>query len=236
MYRDDSCRTECVSRRVAALPLAAILALGATAHAAEPGDVSFPFMLGTNVYTHRFGVDGYSATDTTIANSFQLSEFPGAGVFVLPRLRLGLNFQFTEAITNPPAASAFTVFGLLPQINYNFWGPLTASLVPSFYARLAGQNQFGFAVQGVFSAALPLGRGFSGVLALEIPVYVTPYVSIGFTPLIGFSYHLQVHRRPKPLQEPLRPPPESQQPPPPSQPPNPPPESQQPPPPAGETR
>jgi hypothetical protein len=174
----------------------ATLASAGAAQAAEPGDMSFPFMLGTNVYTHRFGAEGYTATDTTIANSFQLSEFPGAGAFVTPRLRLGLNLQFTEAITNPPAASRFTVFALLPQINYNFWGPLTASLVPSLYARLAGVNEFGFAVQGVFSAALPLGRGFSGVLALEVPLYVVPYVSIGITPLIGFSYHLKLHRKP----------------------------------------
>lgn len=169
---------------------------GARATAAEAGDISFPFMLGTNVYSHRFADYGKPAADRTVADSFALSEFVGAGYFVTNRLRLGLNLQFTEAITEPsaPYPSRFTIFALLPQINYNFWGPLTASIVPTIPLRLDGENQAGFAVQAVLAAALPLGANFSAVVALEVPVFFYPTVSVGITPLIGVSYRLPRRR------------------------------------------
>jgi hypothetical protein len=97
-----------------------------------------------------------------------LSQFPGAGVFVAKRRRLGVNLQFTESLTNPPAGQRFVLCAVLPQVSCDFWGPLTVSLVPSFAARWAGVNQLGFYLQGVISAALPLGHGFSGVLAVEV--------------------------------------------------------------------
>lgn len=184
------------SRAAAAVVVAALSLHGALARAAEAGEVTFPFMLGTNLYTHRFAAYGKAAADRTIADTFGFSQFVGAGYFVTDRLRLGLNLQFTEAVTQPTPAypSAFTIFALLPQLNFNFWGPLTASLVPTIPLRLEGEWKAGFAVQAVLAAALPLGAGFSGVVALEVPVFFYPTVSVGLTPLIGVTWRL-----PRPL-------------------------------------
>jgi hypothetical protein len=176
--------------------LSLVVAGAAPSMAAEQGEVTFPFMLGTNVYSHQFAAEGKKASDKTVADSFALSEFVGAGYFVTRRLRLGMNLQFSEAITNPPSASAFTLYGFLLQINYNFWGPLTASIVPTFLGRYGGVNQFAFNIQAVFAAALRFGHGFSGVLAIEFPVYVYPVVSIGITPLLGFTYGFPTRKPP----------------------------------------
>ncbi len=175
-----------IDRRI----LVGLLLAGRTAVAAEAGDITSPFSLGANVYTHRFAAEGKMAADTTIANGVGLSEFPGIGYFVSDRLRLGLNLQFTEALTNPPQGGAFTTFALLPQINFNFWGPFTASLVPTFVLRLAGVDQFGFNVQAVLAYGVSLGAGFSLQMAVEVPFYFVPMVSVGITPLVGVVYRL----------------------------------------------
>jgi hypothetical protein len=177
--------------------LALALALAGTTHArgGEPGDWSFPVQLGTSLYSHRFAALGYKASDTTIADSFQLSEFIGAGAWVLPRLRVGLNLQLTTAITDPPHGERLAAVLFLPQLNWNFWGPLTASFVPAFATRLAGTNQFGLALQAVLTASVSFGHGFVGSASIEVPVYVFPYVSIGVTPLIAVSYVFRPRRR-----------------------------------------
>ena len=179
-------------RRARAVLVAGLCLHGALARAGEAGEVTFPFMLGASVYSHRFAAYGKAAADRTIADTFGLSQFVGAGYFVTDRLRLGLNLQFSEAVTQPtpPYPSAFTTFALLPQLNYNFWGPFTASLVPTIPLRMEGEPKVGFAVQAVLAAALPLGAGFSGVLALEVPVFFYPSVSVGLTPLIGVTWRL----------------------------------------------
>ena len=176
--------------RLATSLLALILAQNA--RAAEAGDVTIPFSLGTNVYTHQFAGEGKEAKDTTLNNSFQLSAFPGVGYFVTDRLRLGLNLQFTAVVREPakPLPSRYATFGVLPQVNYNVWGPWTVSLVPSFYFRLQGISQYGFALQGVVTYALPLADNFAATASLEVPYYFTPYRTIGITPLIGVVYRL----------------------------------------------
>ncbi len=186
------------SRLPAALLAMACLAGPPCARAAEVGDVTLTYNFGTSLYAHRFAALGKTAGDTTIADTFGLSEFLGAGVFVTPRLRLGLNVQFTEAITEPaePYPSRFAVFALLPQFNYNFWGPLTASFVPGVLLRLNGTNQMGFVPQAVLTAAVPLGAGFSALFSVEVPVMVYPIVSVGITPLVGVGYRVP-RARPK---------------------------------------
>lgn len=160
--------------------------------AAEAGDVTVPFSLGTSVYSHQFAAEGKPVKDTTLKNTFQLSEFPGIGYFVTDHLRLGVNLQFTEVVREPakPLPSRYATFAILPQINYNFWGPLTASLVPTFATRLAGEDQYGFAVQGVLTGAAPITDDLNGTLGIEVPLFLRPYVSIGITPLVGVSYLL----------------------------------------------
>ena len=165
-------------------------ALSSPVLAAQAGDITAPFSIGTNVYTHRYASEGKPAKDTTSKDSFQISEFPGIGYFVTDQLRLGVNLQFTEVVRQPakPLPSRFSSFAILPQINYNFWGPLTASLVPSFATRLGGESQYAFYVQGVLTAAMPLTDRLAATGGFEIPVFLDPYRSIGFTPIVGVSY------------------------------------------------
>ena len=167
------------------------------ARAAEAGDVTFTYNFGASLYNHRFAAYGKTSSDSTIADTFGLGEFVGGGYFVTRRLRIGLNLQFTEAITEPtpPYPSRFTIFALLPQLNYNFWGPLTVSFVPAVAFRLAGTNQIGFIPQLVLTAAVPLGAGFAALFSVEIPVMVYPTVTIGITPLLGIAYRLPRARR-----------------------------------------
>ncbi len=176
------------------------LLTASTAAAREAGDVTIPFNLGANLYSHRFAYYGKKESDSTIADRFALSEFVGAGYFVSDRWRLGLNLQFSEAITSPyPApASSFTLFGFLLQINYNFWGPLTASIVPTFLVWYEGVSQFAFNVQAVLAWGIPLRHGFSLNLAVEVPVYIYPVVSVGITPLIGFTYGMSTRKHAPP--------------------------------------
>ncbi len=172
-----------------ALVLLGLVALPRGAEAAEQGDVTGTFMLGTNLATHLFAQDGKPAHDTTISDTFGLSQFVGAGVFVTDRLRLGLNFQFTETIVQPrkPYPSSFQIFGLLPQINYNFWGPLTASVVPTILLRKDGVNQEAYGVQGVLGWGIPITKGINAVVAVEVPYFWNPRRTIGVTPLAGVS-------------------------------------------------
>jgi hypothetical protein len=160
---------------------------------ADTGDITFPFNLGTSVYSHRFASATNPAADTTLANQFVLSEFIGVGIFVTPTLRVGMNLQFSEAIVQPTThyPNAFTQFSFLPQLNWKFWGPFTASFVPTISPWFGGKAQFGFGLQAVLGASVPFGKsGFSGVLALEVPLNILPAVTVGITPLLGISFRL----------------------------------------------
>lgn len=167
------------------------------ANAAE-WDVTIPMSVGVPVYVYHVA----SGQTTTVAinpgdkssdNSLKISEFPGIGYDVTNRIRLGLNLQFTELVTPEPGDN-LNIFGFLPQINYKFWGPFTASLVPPFYPVYDGISQFHFAVQGVIGAAYPLGKGFTAACSIEVPVFIkTPAdvnETIGITPLLGVVYRI----------------------------------------------
>ena len=175
-----------VRRAVTVLVLVAPLAV----HAAEAGDVTFPVLVGTNVWTHNFGQNGQPAKTVTIDDRFVLIESIGVGYFITDRLRVGFSVQFNEAVTNPPPTSAFTQFSLNPQVNYNFWGPLTVTVATSFVLRLNGISQFGFAPFGALSAAVPLGAGLSFVGGIAVPFFVTPVTSVGLVPFLGLSFKL----------------------------------------------
>jgi hypothetical protein len=175
-----------VHQAIAVLVLVAPLAV----HAAEAGDVTFPVLLGTNVWTHNFAQNGQPAKTVTIADRCVLIESIGAGYYVTDRLRVGFSVQFNEAVTNPPPTSAFTQFSLNPQVNYNFWGPLTVTVGTSFVLRLNGISQFGFAPFGALSAGVPLGAGFSFIGGIAVPFFITPVTSVGLVPFVGFSFKL----------------------------------------------
>ncbi len=165
---------------------------------ADSGDVTMPMNVGTNVYQYNITKQRSSAIalnpgQAGSADGFAVSEFPGIGYFVTDRIRLGMPLQFTEAVFPVPAPN-LPHFGSLPQINAHFWGPLTASLVPSFYPVFDGVSNFHFALQGVLTAGFPLGQGFTGTVSLEIPwffrISALTYETVGITPIIGGPYKI----------------------------------------------
>ncbi len=179
--------------RVSLALCAVTMALTPYARANDPGDVTLPFNLGTSVDTYNFAHGATPASSVTLGDQVVLSEFVGAGVFVSHTVRVGLNLQFSEVVVQPrtPFPSTFTQFAFLPQLNWNFWGPVTVSFVPSLSPWFGGKEQFAFGLQGVLGVAIPLGSsGFAATAAVEIPVYLTPVYNLGITPLLGVSYRL----------------------------------------------
>ena len=174
------------------LPLAlAILAFPMVARA-EQGDVTGTFTLGAGALTYNFAEGSRPASLTTLAKTLPLSEFVGAGYFLTDRLRLGLNLQFTEALTvpTPPPPSRFTTFALLPQLSYLFARPFFVSLVAFLPLRFGGVDELGYGVQGVIGAGFPIAKDLSLTAALEVPLILAPVVALGLTPLVGLAYRI----------------------------------------------
>jgi hypothetical protein len=197
--RFASCQRQFKGHRISALLLSSALlfwTLCPVSAKADEGDVTIPLSVGTNVYTYHVATGenqniAINPGQTSSDNSFKISEFPGIGYFVTNQIRLGLNLQFTELVTPEPGDN-LDIFGFLPQVNYKFWGPLTVSVVPSFYPVYDGISQYHFAVQGVLAAGVPIGDGFTATAALEVPVFLkisaATSETVGITPIIGVTY------------------------------------------------
>ncbi|MHB1844174.1 MAG: hypothetical protein ACYCWW_04985 [Deltaproteobacteria bacterium] len=175
-------------RIIRRIGLAAALCLSALPARADKGDVTGTVTLGATVLTDSLT----SGKLTTPAQILPVSEFVGAGYFLTDRLRVGMNLQFTEAATEPtpPPPSRFTVFALLPQVNYLFAKPFFVSLVGFVPLRFGGVDQLGFGVQGVIGAGVPIAKDLSLSLAVEVPLVLVPVETLGVTPLVGLAYRL----------------------------------------------
>ncbi|MHB8416457.1 MAG: hypothetical protein ACYDCL_00165 [Myxococcales bacterium] len=156
--------------------------------AGNAGHFNTTFTLGATALTYGLT----TAKLTTVADTVPFSEFIGAGYFITDRLRVALNLQFTEALTVPsaPPPSRFTVFALLPQVNYTFAKPFFASLVAFVPFRFGGVDQVGIGVQGVVGASFPIGKELSLSAAIEVPWVMLPVETLAVTPLIGLAYRL----------------------------------------------
>src|SRR5581483_5146001 len=142
--------------------------------------------LGMNLVSYNFD----TGKTTGVGDVAGLSEFVGLHYFVIDRLRVGLNFQFTEYLTDTsPGQSRFATFALLPQIGWHFWGPLFIAAVFTIAPwtlggrpvppSTTGSNNFDLGFQFVFGGAIPLAKGVSLTLAGEVPYNFLVYRTIG---------------------------------------------------------
>ncbi len=180
--------------------VAAVLAL------ALPDDARAQRIQGTFVQSDTLGMNMVSynfdtGKTTGVGDTAGLSEFVGLHYFVIDNLRVGLNFQFTEYLTNTsPGQSRFATFALLPQVGWHFWGPLFMAVVFTIAPwtlggkpippSTTGSNNFDLGFQYVIGGAIPLAKGVNLTLAAEVPYNFLVYRTIGFTPLIGVSIRL----------------------------------------------
>lgn len=127
---------------------------------------------------------------TSVGDVAALSEFFGVHYFLINNLRIGLNFQISEYLTEPKLGQRrVATFAALPQVGWHFWGPLFAALVFTMAPWTGGKPDHDLGVQGVFGGAYKLGR-VSLTAALEVPYNFLLHRTIGLTPLLGISARL----------------------------------------------
>jgi hypothetical protein len=174
----------------AALLAGAVLSLTPrSAHAlGAQGDFLQTDTLGASIWSH----DYEKKTSTNIGKNFNLSEFVGLHYYVVDTLRVGMNLQFTERVFAHPHSktSEFQRFGLLPQVGWNFYGPLFSALVFGIVPRTGGKDQLNLTVQGVLGVSLPLAGPVRLSLAGEVPWTYYDHKAIGLTALTGISIRL----------------------------------------------
>jgi hypothetical protein len=144
--------------------------------------------LGSSLASH----DYKSGKNTDIGKVFNLSEYVGLHGYVVDTVRVGMNLQFTERVWSRDAvhSSRFQRFALLPQIGWNFYGPLFSALVFGVAPRTAGASNLNLTVQGVLGVSLPLAGSVRLSVAGEVPYTYYDHKIIGFTALTGISIRL----------------------------------------------
>ena len=172
---------------VSALTLA-LAAAARPARAAEAGEVVQADNLGFPLYTYNFD----TKTGTSIGQKVFVSEFMGAHYFVTDTVRVGMMIQFTEQFAGDlaPGADRFSTFALLPQVGWNFYDHFSAAAIFTYAPRAAGKARYDLGVQALLGYAIPLRDGVAFAAALEVPVNFRLATTLGFTPLVGFSYRL----------------------------------------------
>ena len=102
-----------------------------------------------------------------------------------------MNLQLSEQLRPDPAAgSRFRTFALLPQVGWDFWGPMYAALVVTIAPWTSGAKTFDFGLQGVLGAGLPITDRVKLTGAVEIPANFVVHRTLGLTPLLGASFRL----------------------------------------------
>ncbi len=140
---------------------------------------------GMNVYSHDFT----SGTTKTVGDAQNLSEFVGLHYYVVDRIRLGMNLQFTEQLAPAPAGggSRFQTFALLPQVGWNFWDPLFTAVTFTFAPRTHGESKLDLGLQLILGASARLSDRVRVGLALELPWNFRVHETLGLTPIAGLS-------------------------------------------------
>ncbi len=160
-----------------------------TAHAlGKQGDFLQTDTLGASVVSH----DYKAKTTKNISQVFNLSEFVGLHYYVVDKVRLGMNLQFNERVFphTPPHVSPFQRFGLLPQVGWNFYGPMFGALVFGVIPRTDGKEKLNLTLQGVFGVSLPLYGRLRASFAGEVPWTYYDHNVLGVTALAGISIRL----------------------------------------------
>lgn len=153
--------------------------------------------LGDFIQSDNFGMNLITLNMNTgatknITTTGGLSQFVGLHYYIADGVRIGMNLQFTEQVWGPlPASgSGFSTFGILPQVGWDFWGPMFGAFVVSILPRTSGEALLDLGVQGVVGAGLPLSKAVKLTGAVEIPFNFKVARTIGITPLLGLSWKL----------------------------------------------
>ena len=167
---------------------ASLLVTSAAYAVGKQGDVIQTDTVGASLYTYNLD----TKTSTNIGDIFNLSEFVGLHAYVVDRVRVGMNLQFTERIHPelPPGKSAFQRFAFLPQVGWNFYDPLFTALVFGVAPRTDGRQHVNLTLQGILGVSLPLAGRFRLTLAGEVPWTYYDKHTLGVTALTGISIRL----------------------------------------------
>jgi hypothetical protein len=160
-----------------------------TAHATgKQGDIIQTDTVGSSLVTY----DLDAKTTKTIADVVNISEFVGLHAYVVDRVRVGMNLQFTERFwpTLPPTKSRFQRFALLPQVGWNFYDPFFTALVFGVAPRTDGVQHVNLTLQGVLGVGFPLSSRVRVSVAGEVPWTYYDKHTLGFTALPGISIRL----------------------------------------------
>ena len=171
---------------VASALCAASLLVTSAAHAVgKQGDVIQTDTLGASLYTYNLD----TKTSTNIGDDFNLSEFIGLHAYVIDRVRVGMNLQFSERIHPqlPPGKSAFQRFAFLPQVGWNFYDPFFTALVFGVVPRTDGRQHVNLTLQGVLGVSLPITDRLRFSVAGEVPWTYYDKHTLGVTALTGIS-------------------------------------------------
>lgn len=153
----------------------------------KQGDVVQSDTLGMNLVTHTFD----TGETTTVKDETVLSEFVGLHYFLVDGIRVGMNLQLSEQLTpTPSSGSDLRTVAFLPQVGWDFWGPMFAALVGTVAPWTSGTSKFDAGFQGVLGVAIPLASHVKLTFAGEVPVNLVVHRTIGFTPLIGVAFRL----------------------------------------------
>jgi hypothetical protein len=171
---------------VSCVAFAACIFVVKPAHAVgKQGDVIQTDTLGASLWTY----DLDAKTTKTISDVFNLSEFIGLHAYVVDRVRVGMNLQFSERVWPklPPGKSSFQRFAFLPQVGWNFYDPFFTALVFGVAPRTDGRQHVNLTVQGVLGLSLPITDRLRWSLAGEVPWTYYDKHTLGFTALTGVS-------------------------------------------------
>jgi hypothetical protein len=174
--------------------------------AGKTGDVIQTDTLGMNFVTYAFD----TKKTTTVADATVLSEFTGAHYYFIDGLRAGMNLQFSEQLRpTVTTGSTFRTFALLPQLGWDFWGPMFAGLVVTVAPWTSGTPTFDFGLQALLGAGIPVSSRVKIAGLIEVPANFVVHRTIGFTTLLGVSIRLSGDPPPPPasLPPPASPPP-----------------------------
>ncbi len=154
----------------------------------KQGDFVQTDTLGASLVSHDF----QTGKGTDIAKVFNLSEFVGLHRYVADTVRVGMNVQVTERIGSrePVKSSRFQRLALLPQVGWNFYGPLFGALVFGVAPRTAGRANLNLTLQGVLGVSIPMSDSLRLSIAGEVPYTYYDHSAIGFTALTGIAIRL----------------------------------------------
>jgi hypothetical protein len=154
----------------------------------KQGDFIQTDTLGMSMATY----DLTSRTTKSVADATNLSEFVGLHLYVLDRLRMGMNFQLTEQLAPIPPAneSRFRSYAFLPQVGLHFYDPFFAALVYKIAPRTNGQTRLDMAIQGLLGVGFPVSPRMRVNFAVEVPFAFYIHRTLGLTLLGGISIRL----------------------------------------------